>query len=299
MGVANPLPARLALFTLAALAMISGVAQPATASFRVSPTTVDLRRDPGGAALGTVNVRLRGERGRRYRVVVQEIRQKPDGTQVYGPATGSRYSASSWVAVSPTRFSGAPDRTQPVQYRVLVPPDAEPGDHLASLTVERLASPSGVTAAATMAISVRLTIRVAGAVRPAARIDDFDVPGVTGGDSPVAILTTVRNVGNVTLDFEGPNRGAVRILDGSEREATLPFPGRLFPGQVRVFDSHWEDPPLFGDFDAEASIRMGARAVSQRDGFWVIPWRQIVALTLIVLAVLVLALGWRRRRWGW
>ncbi len=169
--------ARLSALALAAFATLAVNPQAASGSFRVSPTTVDLKRDPGGAALGTIGVRLRDERGRRYRVLVQEIRQQPDGTQAYGPTTGSRYSASSWVAVSPSRFSGTPDRTQPIQYRVLVPPDAEPGDHLASLTVERLASPSEATAGAAMAVSVRLTIRVAGAVHPAARITEFEVPG--------------------------------------------------------------------------------------------------------------------------
>jgi hypothetical protein len=291
--------ARPAVFALAVLAFLAAPAPRASASFKVFPTTVELKRDPGGAAVGTVNVRLRHERGRRYRVVVQEISQKPDGTQVYGPATDSRFSASSWVAVSPSAFSGAPDRTQPIQYRVQVPPDAEPGDHLASLTVRRLASPPGATAAAVMAVSVRLTIRVAGAVRPAARITGLDVPSIAAAGESVEVETTVRNTGNATLDFEGPNRGSVRILDGGDAEQTLPFRGRLFPGQVRVFDSSWDDPPLLGDFDAEASIEVGGRPVQRREGFWVIPWRQIAALLLIVGAVLLLALGWRRRRWGW
>jgi hypothetical protein len=299
MGAANPMRARALALVLVALAALSLDAQPASALFKVSPTTVEESRDPGGAALGTIGVRLRHERGQRYRVVVQEIEQKPDGTQVYGPATGSPYSASSWVTVSPTRFAGAPNRTQPIQYRVLVPSDAEPGDHLASITVERLASPGGATATAVMAISVRLTIRVRGPVHERARITGFDVPGIAGGEDPVTIVTTVRNAGNVTLDFEGANRGAVRILDGDDTRTILPFRGRLFPGQVRVFDSRWEDPPLFGDFDAEASIKTGARNVSERGCFWVIPWRQILALLLIVAAVLVLAWGWRRRRWGY
>jgi hypothetical protein len=293
------MPARLLVLALAAFAALSLNPPAATASFEVSPTSVELRRDPGGVALGTIGVRLRRERGQRYRVLVREIRQGPDGTQVYGPATGSRYSAASWVAVSPTRFSGAPDRTQPVQFQVRVPDDAEPGDHLASVTIERLAPSGGAVAAAVMAVSVRLTIRVSGAIRPAADITNVEAPSVADGGSPVTVVTTVRNAGNVTLDFEGANRAAVRILDGSETEATLPLQGRLFPGQVGAFDGRWEDPPLFGDFDAEASIRVGAVTVSLEETFWVIPWRELAALVLIVLAVLILALGWRRRRWGW
>lgn len=283
---------------LAALALALLAPHPATANFKVSPTTVDLERDAGSAALGTINVRLSDEAGRRFRTVVEEIGQRADGTQVYSPASRSRFSASSWVSVTPRTFLGSPDRTQPIQYQVRVPADAEPGDHLASLTVQRLASAGNATAAAIEAVSVRLTIRVRGAVRPRAEIAGLEVPAVAGGGA-VSIGTTVRNTGNVTLDFDRGNPGAVRIFDGDERKAKLPFAGRLFPGQTRVLDVHWEDPPLFGSFDAEASVETGARDARRSEGFWALPWRQIGALTLIVAAVLIFARGWRWRRWGY
>jgi hypothetical protein len=289
---------RLAALTVAALGIFPALSQTAAATFKVSPTAVDLERGAGGAALGTIGVRLGHEGGYRFRTVVQEITQRPDGTQAYSPASDSRFSASSWVSVTPATFLGAPDRTQPIQYRVSVPADAEPGDHLASLTVQRLAKATKATASSIEAVSVRLTIRVRGAVRPEARIVGLEVPSIADG-GPISVAATVRNTGNVTLDFEHANPGQVKILDGSDREATLPFEGSLFPGQTRVFDSRWEDPPLFGSFDAEAAVKTGSREAQRKEGFWVIPWRQIGALVLIVAAVVLIALGWRRRRWGY
>jgi hypothetical protein len=281
---------------LSALTLFAPAGAPA--SFKVSPTSVDLERDPGAAALGTIEVRVSGEKGRRFRTLVEEIDQRPDGTQVYSPPSGSRFSASSWVSVTPRTFPGSPGRTQPVQYQVRVPADAEPGDHLASLTVQRLARATGATASAVEAVSVRLTIRVRGAVRPRAEIAALEVPAIAG-DGSVSVSTTLRNSGNVTLDFDRANPGAVRILDGSDRKATLPFAGQLFPGQTRVFESSWEGPPLFGSFDAEATVETGARDASRSEGFWVVPWRQIGALVLLALAILIFARGWRRRRWGY
>lgn len=288
-------PATLAVVTVGVVLALS---QTASATFKVSPTSVDLERAAGGAALGTIDVRLGHEEGYRFRTIVQEITQRPDGTQVYSPASDSRFSASSWVSVTPASFGGAPDRTQPIQYRVSVPANAEPGDHLASLTIQRLAKPTGATASSIEAVSVRLTIRVRGAVRPEAKILALDVPSIADG-GPISVGTTVRNSGNVTLDFDRADPGQVTILDGSDRKAALPFEGSLFPGQTRVFESRWEDPPLFGSFDAEAAIRTGSREARSKEGFLVIPWRQIGALVLIVAAVALLALGWRRRRWGY
>jgi hypothetical protein len=297
----NPPLARLAGVAVLSLALAAAAAPSrAAAAFKVYPTVLDLDRAPGAAALGAIDVKLSGEAGQRFRTVIEDIGQRPDGSQVYTPASGSRFSASSWVSVSPRSFSGAPDRVQPIQYRVTVPPGAEPGDHLASLTVQRLSGNSeGATAAAIEAVSVRLTIRVRGKVRPAAQITKLEVPGVANG-GPVDVTAAVRNSGNVTLDFEGANRGGVTIRAGDARKARLePFAGKLFPGQTREFVSSWDDPPLFGSFDAEASVRTGAGSARRSAGFLVVPWRELGALLLTIAAVAIFALGWRRRRWGY
>lgn len=296
---------RTPLFRVVGLGCVFGVISvglwcgSATAAFKVYPTVVDLQRSAGGAALGTINVELRGEGGHRFRVVIEDVGQRADGSRVYTHASGSRHSASSWVGVSPTTFAGGPNRTQPVQFQVAIPANAEPGDHLTSLTVQRLAGGRGEpTATAVQAVSVRLTIRVRGKLRPRATITALEAPGVAEG-GPVSVATTVRNNGNVTLDFDGANRAGVTILDDDDAKATLPFGGQLFPGQTREFVSRWEDPPLFGDFEAEASVRTGDGAIRRDEGFWVIPWREIGAVLLLVAAVLLFARGWRRRRWGY
>lgn len=271
---------------------------PVFAAFEVSPTVLQARRHGGQAALGTINVRLKGERDRRFRVVVQDIRQLPDGSQAYAPPSGSPFSASSWISVSPSRFVEAQNRVQPVQYAVRVPANAEPGDHLASLTVQRLPRGGRATAAPIEAISVRMTIRVPGRASPEARIVSLDAPSVADR-GPVDVGATVRNTGNLTLDFDRKDRGRVAVVDGDETKAAAPFEGVLFPGQTRSFELAWDSLPLFGDLEAVASVDAGAHSVRETEDFWVIPWREIGALLLVALAVLIVALGVRRRRWGY
>jgi hypothetical protein len=270
----------------------------AVATFKVYPTILDVRRSPGRAALGAFNVRLDSEGARRFRVVSQDIQQQPDGTLSYAPPSDSPYSAASWVSVGPRGFAGGPDRTQPLQYRVQVPAGAAPGDHLASLTVQRLPRRDSAVAAPIEAVSVRLTIHVPGHVRANAEISSLELPSIADG-GPVEISATVRNTGNVTLDLDGKDRGGVTILDGNDREATIPLEGTIFPGQARAFDLSWDGPPLFGHFAAKASVKVGTQVAERTEKFWVIPWRQIAALVLIVLAALTLSLGIRRRRSGY
>lgn len=281
-----------------ALTMVG--AEPALAKFSVYPTVLEVHRPAGKAALGRIDVKLADERRARFRVVVQDVDQSAGGQYVYGPATRSPYSASPWVAVTPRAFAGAPNRLQPIQFQVLIPANAEPGDHLTSITVQRL-SPrrEGTTARSIEAVSVRLTVRVDGPLHPRAAITALEVPGVIDG-GPVEVRTTVRNTGNVTLDFEGANPGAVRIRDGSDTKATLPaFEGKLFPGQAREFESEWNDPPFYGGFDAEARIETDrGKETARAAGFTVLPWRELGAALLVVVAAVLLYLGRRRRRYG-
>jgi hypothetical protein len=293
----NRLRSRAAGTLVAALAALLAAAAPAGANFKVSPTVIDLHRSAGEASVGSFDVDLKKESSHRFQVAVEDLVQQPDGTFAYLPPSNSPYSASNWVAVTPRTFEGGPDRSQPIQYTVRVPEGAEPGDHFTSLTVKRLPSRRDVTAAPVQAISVRLTIRVAGQAKPGARIASLDVPKVVG-ESPVNVTAEIVNTGNVRLDFDRRNKGSLAVVSGSDEQARQEFTGVLYPGQTRLFELAWDNPPLFGRNDAEASVDVGPRDVRDSESFFVAPWRQIGALVLIGLAALVLGLGIRRRRYG-
>ncbi len=269
-----------------------GLPAAARAEYSVSPTIVDLGRAPGRVAVGTVEVRLRGERAQRFAVDVEDVSQTRGGTFSFGTPRSTRFSASRWIRLSPTRFRGAPDRVQPVQFTVRVPADAEPGDHVTALSVKRLSPAAGGTTLV-QAVAVRLTVRVRGRLRPAAALLDLRSPRVSGG-SAVSGRVTVRNTGNVRLNFDRDNPGALRVLASGDVKATLPFRGPLYPGEERAFGLTWADPPLFGHFELRAELRAGhRRLISHR--FWVIPWRQAAALALVAVAAGLLITGRRRR----
>lgn len=270
---------------------------PATASaeFRVFPSLIDVKAKPGKGISGVFNVRLRGERGRRFTLDVQDVVQRPDGSFVVQPPSASPFSASTWVEAGPKAFLGGPGRTQPIEYRILVPAKAEPGDHITSLTLKRLPKGGGTTTAPIEAVSVRLTVRVAGAARPRAEIASLDAPTLSGG-SPVTARTIVRNTGNVRLDFGRRHRGSLAFRQGSATKEDLAFDRLLYPGQSRLFEVSVTDAPLLGRLRATASVDAGGEKVERSKSVIVLPWRQIVAVLLLALAALVLLAGRHRRR---
>src|SRR5206468_5699153 len=80
----------------------------AHADFSVSPTVVDVRRAPGESTVGTFTVHLRGERGRRFAIAVEDVGQDRRGAFTFGPPGRSRVSAARWIALSPRGFGGGP-----------------------------------------------------------------------------------------------------------------------------------------------------------------------------------------------
>ena len=279
------------------LALIGlGVAPPpAAASFKVFPTLIDVKRDPGRAAVGSFNVALEGEGGRRFIVTVKDAVEQPNGTFAYQRPGTSPFSASNWVSVTPRGFAGGPNRTQPIEYRIAVPANAEPGDHATSVIVSRLPGSSQATAQPVEAVAVRLDVLVSGPVKTAAKITSLEAPSITG-TSPVTVTASVENTGNVRLDFDHRNKGSLAILSGSDQKAATEFSGFLYPGQSRTFELSWDNPPLFGHFAATASVDEGRHVASESKSIWFVPWRQLGALILVALAALVITLGVHRRR---
>lgn len=280
---------------LVALAFTAAAAGTADARFSVSPTVVQVDRQRGEAASGTFDVELAGEAGRRFGAEVQDIIHEPGGATAFAPPSASPFSASSWVSVSPRRFSGAPKRTQPVRYSIRVPSNAAPGDYVTSLTVKRLPRADDALAQPTQAISVRLTVHVFGKARRSARITSFDAPSVSG-ESPVDVRAVVQNTGNVTLDLDRGASGAIEILSGDETQVSEPLAGELYPGQSREFALSWADPPLVGRLQARVTVDAGGEPVFESKSFFQIPWRQIGALVLVTLAATLLVAGRRAGR---
>jgi hypothetical protein len=276
--------------------LVTLLAAPASAgaAFSVGPSVRDLPLRPGEALVDSFRVKTHGERGR-FVVEIEDVVQRPDGGLSYERPRDSRFSASSWIRVLPRSFPGRPNRVQPVEYRVQVPAGAEPGDHVTSLTVKRLPPPGASDVTTIQAVSVRLTVRVAGRRREGVSIDRLDTPSLAGR-GPIIAHARLRNTGNVRLDLDRANRGSLAFVSGDEERARLRLKGLLFPGQAREVELGLDDPPLAGRLTARATVRTRRGAISSDAVVWMVPWRQAGALVLIALATLAVRGGRRRRR---
>ena len=267
---------------------------PAQADFRVAPSLVELDVARGGTAAGAFEVILDGEPRSRLTVEPEDVVQLPNGGFAFKRSTGTRKAPASWLSVSPRHFAGAPDRAQPVEFRLAVPRDAEPGEHTASLTVKRrVPARAGEQATIVQALSVRITIRVRGQAREGVDVA-LDAPGIAGR-GPVKATLRVRNTGTTNLRFDARNRGSLAFRQGDGVKARVALRGILLPRQTRTVMLPWQDPPLAGKISVRGQVRTARGIVARTADTWMVPWRHAAALALLSLGVAVL-LGGRRQR---
>ncbi|UOE44021.1 DUF916 domain-containing protein [Agromyces larvae] len=214
--------------------------------------------------------------------------------------------SGTWIAL-PDSVTVAAGDTVVVPFTISVPGNAEPGDHAAGIAASVMSTSSGDGASVGIEsrVGFRVMTRVAGELAPALSVGHV-----------IADYRTSWNPlrpGDITVSFEVVNEGNTRLSLGgmvaiAGHETAFPASTDraqdVLPGEGHVFtveiDRVW---PLFM-FPGEVTV---SPTVTTADGamttvapssaslfVWAMPWPQL--LVLAGLALLVLALVWRRGR---
>jgi hypothetical protein len=269
---------------------------------------------PGAHLTDLVAVQNYGGKPLRLRLYAVDAANSTSGAIVYKARTARQVDAGSWFTVgsSPTSrmITIAARHSMVVRVRIVVPHNAQPGDHaagvIASLT-SKVTSKSGQRVDFEQRVALRAYFRISGTLSAQLAIENLRAK-YSGGINPaapgsVAVSYTVVNRGNVRLGAgqEVDVSGLFGSANPSVQPPTIPL---LLPGahvQVSTTISHvWplvhltahvRLKPLLvtGDVDPRLPPQF-----SKSTGVWAIPWSLIVLVA--VLVVVAFAWRWRRRR---
>ncbi|GAA3586335.1 WxL protein peptidoglycan domain-containing protein [Kribbella ginsengisoli] len=194
-----------------------------------------------------------------------------------------------WVHADRKQVRVLPGKSVEVPFRIEVPADARPGDHLGgvitSLTqndVERR-------------LAIRIRLRVSGQLEPSLSVEDLKVKYAGNGDATVAY--EIRNTGNTiaaarqTASVSGPfgrlesQSGAIadspQLLPGETWKVSVPVKGVTPAGRLT---GAVELLPLVTDAAGSTATFAAVRTTAHA---WTIPWG-VVLLLVVVVAGLVL-----------
>ncbi len=301
------------LVTLALLAVSTvATARAATIDVSITPLTRDLSAKPGETITGTLDLTNLSNRSQTYVPLARNFTADPDSDGdrpkiLPSDETEGPTDLADWIEFALPSVTIAPSATAAVAYRIVVPPDAEPGGHygvvFATASSAGEPSGSGVTLSGSVGSLILLTVSgdvtVDGSARQLVAVDSGGTPRRIFEAPPIHLKLTLRNDGNVHLIPTGTltvTRGSTTVLT----QALNQTGGRLLPSSDRTYRETIADDIGYGRFTAAAALTLTAPTgqtipASLVTSFWILPIRAIaVSLAALLLALVVFRL-WMAR----
>lgn len=278
-------------------------------ALEIAPPVVNLRADPGETI--TTQINIRGVSASSLRVTSQVndfgAGDREDGSPVvqglnededYEP---SPYSIINWVQPLP-EMTLAPREIQNLPVTIDVPDNAAPGGYYGVIRFTAIPADmdqSGVSLSASLGALV--FIRVAGDANESMEIVEFAASknGQSGwlfNSQPVDLLLRIKNTG--TVHEQPVGRAAIKDLFGNDiTTLNINLERRnVLPDSVRQFSTSLDksaigDRWLFGRYTADLTVAYGEngeQTVTDKIAFWIIPWKLILGI-IVLLVLLVLA----------
>lgn len=296
---------------LAAFAIVLGIAAPASAftvqkltdikdegDFVVGPGKVELYMAPGESVMKEVMVTNRTGRKLTFQLSVEDIQGSFD-TETPVALLGNEkgpYTLKDFIKPEKGEFELNSGERALVNVSVALPADTEPGGRYGALVVStKPESPKSSTANIVSRLAVLYYVRVKGDVLEKASFSEFKTSKNIFSSGPVPFEMTVRNDGNVHLTPSG--KIEVTSMTGKKVGVMKVDPWFILPNSMKMRQMNWDTSAmLFGKYKAIASINLGYGddITTKETTFWIIPWKTIVTLFVLVVIV-ILILEWFKK----
>ncbi len=265
-------------------------AQSEVRTITVIPPSVNVNLDPGGKTEGEMKIVNDSSEPLTFRVEVQDfIVVDTVGTPNFLlPNTlNKKYSAASWIGVSPNSFTVQPGQKQVLNYFIQIPPEAAPGGHYAAAVfTPGAAGPEATGSVVTGQVGTLFYIAVSGPITEKAEVTRFTAEKFNEY-GPVNILTQIKNFGDLHIR----PKGYITVSDMLGRKAILPLKeNNIFPQAARDYENQFGGKLMIGRFKAELLASYGVNnnlPLTAAVYFWVFPWKIIVIVILIVIALIL------------
>ncbi len=269
----------------------------------LTPPTVTVNMDPGSTNEGKVTLINDSSDTLNLHIDTQDfiVTDKTGIPTLLPPNTyATKYSASAWVGVTPSTFSLPPHEKAEMTYYIQVPKDARPGGHYTALIFKPALSPGTAQTGAAIQteIGTLFSIHVNGTIVENALVTQF-LAQKFQEYGPVRLTTEIQNngdsditpIGTITFyDMFGNKVGAEYINADSHR---------IFPGASRDFGNtfgyHW----MLGRYTARLLASYGKNnnlPLYAEVTFIVFPWKVTILIILILIAIVLGVLLWKRRK---
>ncbi len=277
-------------------------AQEQVRSYTIMPPTLQVPLTPGKKSEGIVRLRNETDETVTFNVLVQDfIVSDTRGTPTILPpdTLSNKYSASSWIGVSPSRFTVGPHQIQVINYYLQVPNDARPGGHYAALVyapvTEKGVDNSGATV--NSQIGTLFSVTLDGPITEKGLVTRLYTPFLQEF-GPVAISTQIKNLGDEHIRPLGTIT-LTNMLGGKEVQPL--HENNIFPESARDFANIMGEKWMLGRYEAKLEATYGRAKnlpLYATVVFWVIPWKLIIVIILLIVAAILAYMLMKKKKDG-
>ncbi|PWU22795.1 hypothetical protein C5B42_05100 [Candidatus Cerribacteria bacterium 'Amazon FNV 2010 28 9'] len=274
-----------------------------TVSTTAIPTRLEVSANPGDVIQKTIKVHNETDQTEFFETTAEDFIVQTDGKTPI-PVTeqiSARYSLASWITVSPTRFTLPAHQTQTLDVLIQVPKNALPGGHYAMILHappsgglvgnDALLPQSDSSVAPKVGTLVYLTVN--GPIHEEAFIKNVTAPNVNEF-GPVAIKYDVENRSDVHISPEA----TITVTDmlGHTVDKINVESKNIFPFTSRDFEATYNHYWGLGRYTANISVPYGSHGnvTNSSISFWIIPYRIIAGIAVIIAALLAITIAIRR-----
>lgn len=211
------------------------------------------------------------------------------------------YSLEKWIKFSTEAVTLKPNESQAFNFNITVPANAEPGGHYGGILFSTKApNVVGTGVGINSEVGSLILVRVAGTAKESLGIKEFTTDKTSYASADVNFSLRLENTGSVHLQPKGVVTiknwfgGQIASLDVNQTGSNV------LPGSIRKFDFNWKDPGFkIGYYTATVLVSYGSptQTVTAQVGFWILPWKTILVLA-VLLVLLIVALYFAIKRYN-
>lgn len=276
--------------------------QQSARSVTIVPPLVDSKLNPGDKREGTLKIVNNSSTELTFNASVKDFVVDdtlgtptilPDGT------LSNKYSAASWIAVTPDTFTLAPGKTQILNYYIQIPGDARPGGHYAAIVYapKELLGVSGTGAGVEAHLGTLFYASVNGNIIENASVKEFKPDRTFQEYGPVGLTSLIVNYSDTHIRPQGTI--VVKNLLG-QVVYSQPIEGHnIFPEAVREFKNTVGRKLMFGRYTAELRATYGQNnnlTLFAITDFIVFPWKVVAIVVLILITAALLFIFLKRKK---
>ena len=265
----------------------------ATLGLTAIPPRLEITTNPGQVITKEIKIRNESNTEKTISTSVRDFIVTDDfGTPLQVETTDqsdNRWTASSWIQISPSQLKLKPGETKSLVLTVIAPDDALAGGHYAVVlhTPQNDVTITQTGAAVQTNVGTLVYITVPGDITQNASIREFSAPKFLEY-GPVDFKTIITNLSDVHIT----PAGAINIYNTfGLKSAQINLDNtNIFPNTSREFLNTLNRKLMLGRYKAQINATYGTagQLLTATIFFWVIPYKLIALLLAIILIIFLI-----------